>query len=68
MTIAGTDLAAEARDVIAGGLKKAGLDPAQIRYVIIGHGHNDDTGGGVYLQNTYRPRVEAVRGAGCAIW
>lgn len=48
---------AEARDVIAGGLKKVGLDPAQIRYVIIGHGHNDHTGGGVYLQNTYQPRI-----------
>jgi metallo-beta-lactamase class B len=47
----------EARDVIAGGLKKVGLDPAQIRYVIIGHGHNDHTGGGVYLQNTYKPRI-----------
>ena len=47
----------EARDVIAGGLKKVGLDPAQIRYVIIGHGHNDHTGGGVYLQNTYQPRI-----------
>ena len=47
----------EARDVIAGGLTKLGLDPAQIRYVIIGHGHNDHTGGGVYLQNTYKPRI-----------
>lgn len=47
----------EARDVIAGGLKKVGLDPAQIRYLIIGHGHNDHTGGGVYLQNTYKPRI-----------
>jgi metallo-beta-lactamase class B len=47
----------EARDVIAGGLEKVGLDPAQIRYVIIGHGHNDHTGGGVYLQNTYKPRI-----------
>lgn len=49
--------AAEARDVLVAGLKKVGLDPAQIKYVIIGHGHNDHTGGGVYLQNTYGPRV-----------
>lgn len=47
----------EARDMIAGGLRKVGLDPAQIRSVIIGHGHNDHTGGGVYLQNTYKPRI-----------
>ncbi|MBI3048803.1 MAG: MBL fold metallo-hydrolase [Acidobacteria bacterium] len=47
----------EARDVLAAGLKKVGLDPAQIKYVIVGHGHNDHTGGGAYLQNTYRPRI-----------
>jgi metallo-beta-lactamase class B len=47
----------EGRDVLAGGLKKVGLDPAQIKYLIVGHGHNDHTGGGLYLQNTYKPRV-----------
>ena len=47
----------EARDVLVAGLKKVGLDPGQIKYVIFGHGHNDHTGGGVYLQNTYRPRI-----------
>lgn len=47
----------EARDVIVGGMKKVGLDPAQIKYLIVGHGHNDHTGGGAYLQNTYKPRV-----------
>ena len=47
----------EARDVLVGGLKKVGLDPARIRYLIIGHGHNDHTGGGVYIQNTFKPRI-----------
>jgi metallo-beta-lactamase class B len=47
----------EGRDMIAGGLKKLGLDPAQIKYLIVGHGHNDHTGGGSYLQTTYKPRV-----------
>ena len=47
----------EGRDVLVGGLRKVGLDPAQIKYLIIGHGHNDHTGGGVYIQNTYKPRV-----------
>ena len=47
----------EARDVLVAGLKKVGLDPAQIKYVIIGHGHNDHTGGGLYLQNTHSPRI-----------
>jgi metallo-beta-lactamase class B len=49
--------AAEARDVIVPSLKKVGLVPAQIKYLIVGHGHNDHTGGGRYLQNTYRPKV-----------
>jgi metallo-beta-lactamase class B len=49
--------AAEARDVIVPSLKKVGLDPAQIKYLIVGHGHNDHTGGGRYLQDTYHPRV-----------
>lgn len=49
--------AAEARDVIVPSLKKVGLDPAQINYLIVGHGHNDHTGGGKYLQDTYRPKV-----------
>ena len=48
---------AEGRDMIAGGLKKLGLDPDQIKYLIVGHGHNDHTGGGAYLQTTYKPRV-----------
>ena len=34
-----------------------GLDPGQIKYLIIGHGHNDHTGGGLYVQNTYKPRI-----------
>ena len=47
----------EGRDVLVGGLRKVGLDPGQIKYLIIGHGHNDHTGGGLYVQNTYKPRI-----------
>jgi metallo-beta-lactamase class B len=50
----------EARDVIVPGIKKAGLDPAQIKYIVMTHGHpgqTDHTGGANYLQRTYRPRV-----------
>jgi metallo-beta-lactamase class B len=47
----------EARDILIPGLRKLGLDPAQIKYVVIGHGHNDHAGGGLYLQNTYSPKV-----------
>ena len=47
----------EARDVLVPGLEKLGLDPTQIKYVIIGHGHNDHVGGASYLQETYGARI-----------
>jgi metallo-beta-lactamase class B len=42
---------------IVGGLKKLGLDPAKIRYVIVSHGHNDHFGGARFLQDTYGARI-----------
>ncbi len=47
----------EARDVLVPGLEKMGLDPAQIEYIVIGHGHNDHVGGASYLQETYGARI-----------
>ena len=47
----------EARDVLVPGLEKMGLDPAQIKYIVIGHGHNDHVGGASYLQATYGARI-----------
>jgi len=47
----------EARDVLVPGLEKMGLDPAQIKYVVIGHGHNDHVGGAAYIQETYGARI-----------
>ena len=47
----------EARDVLVPGLERMGLDPNEIEYVIIGHGHNDHVGGASYLQDTYGVRV-----------
>jgi metallo-beta-lactamase class B len=50
----------EARDVIVPGLRKVGLDPAQIKYIIVGHGHpgqSDHTGGALFLQKTYGAKV-----------
>ena len=38
-------------------MKKLGLDPKLIKYVVIGHYHFDHTGGLAYLQNTYKPKI-----------
>lgn len=53
------DNADEARDIIVPNLRKLGLDPARLRYVIVTHGHGDHYGGAKYLQDTYRARVVA---------
>ncbi len=44
-------------DEVSEGLKKVGLDPAKIKYVIISHGHSDHSGGAKYLQDSYKARV-----------
>jgi metallo-beta-lactamase class B len=36
--------------VLLPGLQKLGLDPAQVRYVLVGHGHADHFGGASYFQ------------------
>src|SRR5262249_5088890 len=35
----------DTEDVIVGGLKKLGLDPAKVKYVIISHAHENQVGG-----------------------
>jgi metallo-beta-lactamase class B len=47
----------EAQQVIIGGYKKLGLDPAQMKYLVLTHGHDDHYGGAKYLQETYHPRL-----------
>jgi metallo-beta-lactamase class B len=42
---------------IVGGLKKLGLDPAKIKYVIITHAHGDHVGGAKILQDQFHARV-----------
>jgi len=39
------------------GLLKLGLNPADIRYVIVSHGHSDHAGGARYLQDEFNARV-----------
>jgi metallo-beta-lactamase class B len=45
------------KDQIDAGLKKVGLDPAQIKYIIVSHGHGDHYLGAKYLQDTYKARI-----------
>lgn len=42
---------------IVGGLKKLGLDPATIKYVIITHAHGDHVGGAKLLQDRFHSRI-----------
>lgn len=42
---------------IAGGLTELGLDPKDIKYLIITHGHGDHYGGQQFLTEHYSPRV-----------
>jgi metallo-beta-lactamase class B len=43
--------------LIAGGLKKLGLDPAQIKYIVVSHAHGDRYFGSSYIQKTYHAHV-----------
>ena len=47
----------EAATLIEGGLRKVGLNPARIKYIIVTHGHGDHSGGVNYLVRRYHPRV-----------
>lgn len=44
-------------ELIVGGMKKVGLDPKDIKYVVISHAHQDHIGGAEMLQKSYGPRV-----------
>lgn len=44
-------------DEIVNGLRKVGLDPATIKYVLVTHAHYDHAGGAKYLQDRFGARV-----------
>jgi metallo-beta-lactamase class B len=44
-------------DEIVGGLKKLGLDPATVKYVLISHGHGDHDEGAALMQERYGSKI-----------
>ena len=49
----------EAQELIEGGMVKLGLDPAQIKFVVITHAHGDHYGGANHFVQKYKARVIA---------
>jgi metallo-beta-lactamase class B len=45
------------KETVVDSMVQLGLDPADIKYVIITHAHNDHFGGARYLQDTYGARI-----------
>jgi metallo-beta-lactamase class B len=45
------------KDLIADAMPKVGLDPAQIKYVVVTHGHGDHSAGAKYLQDTFGAKI-----------
>jgi metallo-beta-lactamase class B len=44
-------------EAIVGGLKKLGLDPATVKYVIVSHAHGDHVGGAKLMQDKFGSRI-----------
>jgi metallo-beta-lactamase class B len=51
--------ALEASALVEGGMRRLGLDPAQIKYIVVTHGHGDHYGGAAMLAEKYKARVVA---------
>lgn len=49
----------EARTIIEGGMATLGLDPRDIRYIVVTHGHGDHYGGASYLAQRHGVRIVA---------
>ncbi len=49
----------EAERVIDAGMRRLGLDPADIKYVVVTHGHGDHYGGIGHIRRVAAPRVAA---------
>jgi len=44
-------------ELVVGGMKKLGLDPRNIKYLLVSHAHGDHIGGAEMIQGRYHPRV-----------
>jgi metallo-beta-lactamase class B len=44
-------------EAVVAGMQKVGLDPAQVKYILLGHGHGDHFAGASYFQDRYGTRV-----------
>ena len=47
----------QSEDIIVEGIRSLGMDPKDIRYLIITHAHGDHYGGQEYIVNEFKPRV-----------
>jgi len=45
------------KNVLVPSMKALGLDPAQIKYVVVTHGHTDHYGGSQYFKDTYGAKI-----------
>ena len=52
----------DAEDIIVGGLKKLGFDPASVKYVIVSHAHENEVGGAKLMQERYGAHI--IMGSG----
>jgi metallo-beta-lactamase class B len=55
LIVSGT--AAEVEPIVLPGLAALGLDPADVRIILLGHGHSDHFGGSSFFQAEYGTRV-----------
>jgi metallo-beta-lactamase class B len=53
-------VAAEVEPVLIPGLRELGLDPADVKLVLLAHGHSDHYGGASHFQTRYGARVAAT--------
>lgn len=47
-------------DAVIEGMRQVGLDPAQVKYILLGHGHGDHYAGALRFQEAYGTKVGAA--------